>query len=340
MRENDTGRPVGESRPAAELIRDISWGYRPAIVLLSAIRLRIFDAVAAGPATGPELAKRLGLNGRALAIVLDALVSLGLLAKSEGRFRVDPEIADLLVKGGELYQGNILDHRYNLLGRWTDLPRVLEEGGPARVMRSGRTPEEWREFILGMVDVAGASIDAFLEAVDLSGRSRLLDLGGGPATYSIGLCGKYPGLHAVLFDLPETIAIAREEIERHGLADRIETMPGDYLADPIGGGYDALLVSNILHSLPPGEIVSLLGKARSAMIPGGLAVVRDFHLEEERTGPLESALFAVNMLVSTEGGNCYTDSEMIEALRRAGFVDTETRRITPISSIHTGYVPG
>ncbi len=46
------------------------------------------------------------------------------------------------------------------------------------------------------------------------------------------------------------------------------------------------------------------------------------------------------MLVSTEGGNCYTDGEMIEYLQRAGFVDTGTRPITPVSSIHTGYVPG
>lgn len=343
MNERDTDR-TGKSRKSSRsidgLIRDISWGYRPAIVLLAANRLRIFDRLADRPGTAPELAERLGLNERALTILLDALAALELLQKRGDRFMIAPDVGEHLVTGGKHYQGNILDHRYNLLRRWIDLPRVLEEGGPARIMSSRRTPEEWREFILGMVDVAGTSIDAFLGALDLEDRRRMLDLGGGPGTYSIALCRKYPDLRAVLFDLPETVPIAEEQIELHGLTERIETLKGDYLADPIGNGYDVLLVSNILHSLSFVEIVELLEKARSAMIPGGLAVVRDFHLDEERTRPLESALFAVNMLISTEGGNCYTPKEMMEALRQAGFVNTGTKPISPVSSLYLGSVPG
>jgi len=111
------------------------------------------------------------------------------------------------------------------------------------------------------------------------------------------------------------------------------------MADPLGEGYDALLVSNIVHSLSYGEIVSLLKKARTAMIPGGLAVVKDFFLGENRTRPLESALFAVHMLVSTEGGNCYTPKEMKEALRLAGFVRIRMKSISPVSSLYLGSRP-
>ncbi len=323
-----------------EFIREISWGYRPAILLLTANKYRLFDSLAEGPRTAQQLSERLGLHERALGIILDALAATGLLRKEENGYEIVEAARDILVTGGKGYQGNILDHRYNLLERWADLPRVLERGGPAKIMRSKRTPAEWREFILGMVDVAGASVDAFLEALDLSGRRRLLDLGGGPGTYSIALCGRYPDLRAVVFDLPETVEIAKEQIERHGLTDRIETAAGDYLTDPLGEGYDTLLVSNILHSLSFDEIVTLLGKARSAMIPGGLAAVRDFHLDESRTHPLESVLFAVNMLVSTEGGNCYTPGEMREALRLAGFSGIRAERISPVASIYLGSNPG
>ena len=342
MDEKKQGRPAGDRESSGSMdvfVRETSWGYRSAILLLTANRLRIFDSLAGEPSTAPLLAKHLGLNERALAILLDALAALGLLLKRGDRFLVGTEVRDILVRDGKNYQGNILDHRYNLLHRWVDLPRVVEEGGPAGIMRSKRTSREWREFILGMVDVAGTSADAFLEALDLSGRRRLLDLGGGPGTYAIALCRRYPDLLAVIFDLPETVPIAKELIERHGLTGRIETMEGDYLADPLGEGYDTLLVSNILHSLSYGEIVSLLEKARSAMIPGGLAVVRDFHLDENRTRPLESALFAVNMLVSTEGGNCYTPNEMKEALRLAGFVRIRMESISPVSSLYFGSSP-
>ena len=342
MNEKKPGRPAGTTisdDSMGQLIRETSWGYRSAIILLTANRFRIFDQLAGEPSAVPQIAERLGLNDRALTIFLDALAAMGLLRKSGERFLVDPGVRDLLVTGGIRFQGNILDHRYNLLRRWIDLPRILEEGGPARIMRTKRTNEEWREFILGMVDVAGTSADAFLGALDLEGRRKLLDLGGGPGTYAIALCRRYPDLQAVLFDLPETVPIAKEQIERHRLTGRIETMTGDYMADPLGEGYDVILVSNILHSLSFGEIVGLLVKIRSAMTPGGLAVVRDFHLDESRTGPLESALFAVNMLVSTEGGNCYTPAEMEEALGKAGFVRVRTKSISPVSSLYLGSKP-
>ena len=322
------------------LIREISWGYRPSIILLTANRLRIFDRLEGGPAAPAELARSLKLDERALTILLDALAALGLLSKGRDGYLVPPEAREILVKDGKRYRGNILDHRYNLLRRWTDLLNVLEQGGPARIMRSKRTPEEWREFILGMVDVAGSSVDAFLDALDLEGRSKLLDLGGGPATYSIALCERHAELRAVIFDLPETTAIADEEIERRGLTGRIGTVSGDYLADPLGEGYDAVLVSNIIHSLSFDETVRLLGKARSAMIPGGLIAVRDFYIEEDRTAPLESVLFAVNMLVSTEGGDCYTPAEVEKAMRLAGFAGFEQIRITPVSSLYIGTNPG
>ena len=342
MNEKKPGRPAGTTTSddsMGQLIRETSWGYRSAIILLTANRFRIFDQLAGEPSAVPQIAERLGLNDRALTIFLDALAAMGLLRKSGERFLVDPVVRDLLVTGGIRFQGNILDHRYNLLRRWIDLPRILEEGGPARIMRTKRTNEEWREFILGMVDVAGTSADAFLGALDLEGRRKLLDLGGGPGTYAIALCRRYPDLQAVLFDLPETVPIAKEQIERHRLTGRIETMTGDYMTDPLGEGYDVILVSNILHSLSFGEIVGLLEKVRSAMTPGGIAVVRDFHLDESRTGPLESALFAVNMLVSTEGGNCYTPVEMEEALGKAGFVRVRTKSISPVSSLYLGSKP-
>jgi hypothetical protein len=325
----------GVSDALEDRLSEMSWGYRPAILLLTANRLRIFDALRSGPAAAGDLAIRLGLDTRALTIFLDALAATGLLVKSRGQYRCRAGIGDYLFKGGKRYQGNILDHRFNVFIRWTDLPRVLKEGGPSKAKRSRRTRDEWREFILGMEDVARRSTGALLGALDLSGREMLLDLGGGPGTYSIALCRRYPKLRAVIFDLPETVEIAKTQIAENRLENRIETSSGDYLVDPIGNGYDAVLISNIVHSLSPAEFGLLAEKVYAATVPGGLVAVRDFYLDESRTRPLESALFAVNMLVSTEGGDCYTPSEVKSVLRSAGFVRLRMKAISPLSSLYT-----
>jgi DNA-binding transcriptional ArsR family regulator/SAM-dependent methyltransferase len=326
----------GSCDALGDRIREMSWGYRPAILLLTANRLRIFDALDKEPAAADDLARRLGSDARTVTILLDALAAMGLLVKRRGLYRCRAGVEDYLVTGGSRYQGNILNHRFNVFERWIDLLRVVKEGGPAEVMRSRRTPDEWHDFILGMDDVARQSIDALLGALDLSGRKRLLDLGGGPGTYAIALCRSYPDLRAVIFDLPETVEIARDRIEEHHLERRIETSAGDYLRDPIGRDYDAVLISNIVHSLSLDEFALLAEKVRAAMAPGGLVVVRDFYLDESRTNPLESALFAVNMLVSTEGGNCYTPSEVKGVLRSAGFVRLRMRAISPVSYLYMG----
>jgi DNA-binding MarR family transcriptional regulator len=317
-------------------IREMSWGYRPAILLLTANRLKVFDALSIRPSAASDVARRLGLDERAITVVLDALVAMGLLEKREKVYRCRADVKNVLVPGGKRFQGNILEHRFNVLQRWMDLPRVVRKGGPAKVMRSKRTSDEWRDFILGMDDIASQSAEPFLDALDISGRKRLLDLGGGPGTYAIALCMRYPGLQAVIFDLPETASIARTLIKRHGLAKRITTMAGDYLRDPLGNGYDVVLISNIVHSLSLDEFSLLMRKACAAMTPGGMVAVRDFYLDESRTRPLESALFAVNMLVSTAGGNCYTPSEMKAVLRSAGFGRLRMKKISPVSSLYLG----
>jgi predicted O-methyltransferase YrrM len=323
-----------------ERIRELSWGYRPAILILSANRLRLFDALSGRPMTPAGIAHRLGLDERALTIVLDALVSLGLVIKRGGTYRCGAAVKDLLVSGGSRFQGNILDHRFNVLERWMHLPFVLEEGGPAEFARPKRSPAQWRHFILGMEDIARESIAPFLRAFDLGGRRRLLDLGGGPGTYTIALCRRYRRLEAVLFDLPDTIPIARTQIREAGLEDRIKTVTGDYLADDIGRGFDAVLLSNIVHSLSLTEFLALARKVHLALDDGGIIAVREFRLDESRTSPPASALFAVNMLVSTDGGNCYTASEIEKTIRRAGFTGLSTIAVTPLANLYIGTKAG
>ena len=335
-RGQGTRNSSGGGGPIDARIRELSWGYRPALIILTANRLRLFDALSDRAMTSLGLARKLGFDQRALRIVLDALTALGLLLKRKNHYRCRREVKDLLVVDGAHYQGNILDHRFNVLERWMDLPRVVERGGPAKLMRSKRSPREWREFILGMDDVSKESPAPFLLAMNLKGRNRLIDLGGGPGTYTIALCRKYKRLEAVLFDLPETVSIARKQIREAGLEGRIKTEAGNYLTGDIGRGFDAALLSNIIHSLSGKEFLMLARKVFRALDEGGIIAIREFRLDENRTNPIGAALFAVNMLGSTEGGNCYTQSEIKKTLGRAGFVKLRTATVTPQANLYLG----
>lgn len=336
-------RPLEKAAPAREGIPEeierISTGYRNSILLLSANRLGIFDSLAGGPAPADVLARRLKLNRRALAITLDALAAMGLLNKRKGIYSCKPSLLPYLVTGGERYFGDLLNHHFNSLLNWMDLPKAVRHGGPARVGELKRSAKEHREFILAMSNLGRRYAEETLEYVDISRFKRMLDIGGGPGTFSIAFCKKNPGLSAVVFDLPQTIPIARDEIKRANMQHRIETAPGDFNMDPIGGGYDLVLISSILHSLSHTRTAALLGKVHRAMDPGGLLVIREFYLDETRTSPVHSAVFAVHMLISTDGGNCYTRSEITSAMRRSGFTGIKSRRTAMRWAVYTGRKP-
>jgi predicted O-methyltransferase YrrM len=315
---------------------EITGAYRQAVVVLTANRLRLFDSLAKRPGTAGALARRHGLDERALTILLDALAALGLLTKKGRTYSCKPFAARYLASGSPLFIGNMIDHRFNLISSWIRLPDVVKKGSPVHPPEQRRSAKEHREFILAMADIGRRSAKKMLDTIDLAGSKNMLDLGGGPGYYAIAACRKHPGIHAVVFDLPETKPIAREEIRRAGMQKRIDVIGGDFLKGSFGSGYDLILISNIVHSLSYREMTRLFGKAHRAMAAGGRVIVKDFYIDEKRTSPVESALFAVNMLVRTKSGNCYTSSEISGALRKAGFTGIRRHRTAAVSILYVG----
>ncbi len=61
-------------------------------------------------------------------------------------------------------------------------------------------------------------------------------------------------------------------------------------------------------------------------MPGGKVLIRDHVMDPARTYPPQGALFAINMLVGTEGGDTYTFDEIEDGLAAAGFVDVKMVR--------------
>jgi len=159
---------------------------------------------------------------------------------------------------------------------------------------------------------------------------RILDLAGGPAAYAILMCQACPGATCVTVDLPAISAEAKGYVAQFGLADRIECRAGDYHADEYeADSYDIVTIFGALHQESPAAIVDILKRARRALRKGGRLLVLDMMTDATHTAPKFSALFAVNMALTTENGWVFSDEELKGWMREAGFDPGETQPVPP-----------
>lgn len=303
------------------MLLSVSGGYWAGCALQAAVRLQVFTALAAGPLAAVELAARLECDGRATELLLDALAAMGLVIKEQGVYRNSDEARELLVADSPRYMGYIILHHHHLLDGWAQLDQAVKTG--QRVQKRSYGAEiERQSFLMGMFNLAMAIAPRIAGEIDLSGRRRLLDLGGGPGTYAIQFCLANPELSAVIIDRPTTEPFARQTAERFGVAERIDFLSGDFTVDPIEGGpYDVAWLSHVLHSNPYEECERLIEKSVDSLAAGGLILIHDFILNDAKDGPEFPALFSLNMLLAGNGGRSYAESEIRAMLSRAGVRD-------------------
>ena len=160
--------------------------------------------------------------------------------------------------------------------------------------------------------------------------ARILDLAGGPGAYAILMCQANPGATCVTVDLKAISAEAAGYVAKFGLSDRIECRAGDYHADEYEqGAYDVVTIFGALHQESPEQIVDILRRARRALRKGGRLFVLDMMTDATHTAPKFSALFAVNMALTTENGWVFSDEELKGWMREAGFEPGATRPVPP-----------
>jgi len=303
--------------------------------LFAANELGIFDLLASGRSlTAAQAAAELGTDEDSTARLLGALAAIDLLEHDDDRFANSLAAEEFLVSG----RPESLATWVSLLGGWNQtfgkLPESVRTGEPAEVPEEklGESPEYTRRFILGMHDYAIGPGRELARHLDLGGRRRLIDPGGGPGTYSILLAEANPELECVVFDLPEVVEIANEVIADHDLQDRVSTVPGSYHSDDFPTGFDAGLVSNTLHQEDWDTCVSILRKAHAALEPGGLMVVQAMFLNEQGDGPVWPALHNLLMLLVYRGGRAYSVEQTFRMLEEAGFTNPEHHRMSPFNA--------
>jgi ubiquinone/menaquinone biosynthesis C-methylase UbiE len=170
---------------------------------------------------------------------------------------------------------------------------------------------------------------AVARKIPLRPGERVLDLGGGPGTYAVAWADACPGAGITVFDTPATLRVARKILREKGAERRVRLLEGDFLVDPIGGPYDFVWISQILHAYSKSDCVKLLRRAHSALVPGGRVAVQEFLPAEGKTSPAGPVFFSVHMVAVTEGGRAYTGREIAAMIKAAGFRKISAARPDP-----------
>lgn len=311
-----------ETRTPGRIMRMAS-AFQESAVLFAASDLGVFKTLAGGTGMGGDaLASALALDRRGLGLLLDACTATGLLEKSDdGLYRNSAESEAFLVPGrpGDLSQA--IRYNRDVVAAWGRLADLARTGRPVEnpALHLGDDNARTRDFVLAMHGRALAMGPLVVPSLDLAGRQRLLDAGGGPGTFAVLAARANPGLRCTVLDLPAVAAIADGLIAAQGMAGRVTTLPGDYHTTPFPGGMEAVNFLGVLHQESPEAIRALLRRAHEALVPGGVVHVLDMMTDASRARPPFSALFAVNMALTTENGWVFSDRELEQWLREAGF---------------------
>jgi hypothetical protein len=317
--------------PDPSPIMQLSTAYWAAQTLLTANRIGLFELLGREARSSADVAQALGADERATRLFLNACAALGLLERTGERYSPSPLAAAFLVSGRPGFLGNALRYSDNLYATWGDLEKSLRSGAPAVPPQSylGDDPRRTRDFVYGMHDRALGIGQALVGLVDLNGRRRLLDVGGGPGTYAALFAKRYPELRATVIDLPHVVAIANEIIQSMGASGAVTTHAGDYLTCELPGGQDVVLVSGVFHRETEATCRALIARALAALVPGGLLVVSDVLADAGGASPPFAALFGLNMLLTARDGGVHADADVAAWMEQAGCARTERKAFPP-----------
>ena len=300
---------------------DMIFAFQKSRVVLTAYELDIFTALGDEEKTAGKVSKALGTDERATDRLMNALCALGLMRKEGEKYANIPLASRFLVRGKPGFASGLM-HLVHLWDSWSTLTEAVRQGTSVTHRPTDERGEKWlRSFIAAMHDRAYRTAPAIVGLLDLSGVSRVLDIGGGSGAYSMAFVRARDDIRATVFDLPNVIPLSRKYLEKEKLSDRIQTKPGDYNLDEFDRGFDLHFLSAIIHSNAADENRKLIKKCFRALNANGQIIIQDFVMDEDRISPVFGALFALNMLVGTASGDTYTESEITSWMVEAGFKD-------------------
>jgi ubiquinone/menaquinone biosynthesis C-methylase UbiE len=324
-RKSAKGRIRRGEEVTSERLQQLGFAYAPPLIISAAVSNKVFDTLENGSKTVEQVSKETGTSVRGLRAIMDALVGLELLNKDrQSRYSLTPESEAFLIsnKPGTVagFFSSILPQ---LNSRWLRLSEALRDGRPVVAVNQEAEGTEFFsqlvENIIPMSYPGAQKLGDHLKLAKATNDVRVLDLAAGSGIWGIALVQKSPRVRVTAVDWAGMIPTTKRVTEKFGVHDRFHFVDGDLLEADFGKGYDVATLGHILHSEGEQRSRQLLKKTFGVLKPGGIIAIAEWLVNDRRTEPTHSLMFAVQMLVNTERGDTFSFNEIKSWLEDAGF---------------------
>ncbi|MDF3130529.1 methyltransferase [Kiritimatiellaeota bacterium B1221] len=302
---------------------DLASGYWKSFAIGTALELNIFSELSEREQDIESLSKSISCAPLHLEALLNSLCGMGLLDKKKNHFFLHPDQKAYLDPRSPDNMLGAFAFNQDLAGLWMKLPGCIRSGEPVLPDNPhlGSDPDRTRRFVEGMHSRAGLMARNLLPCLHPPGGSKVLDVGGGPGTFSLKLAERDPSLEITVLDLPPVVKAAAEIHAGNPALGCITFQGGDYHHCDYPRNQDTLLYCGALHQEPDEGLDALLEKMKAALKPGGQLVVVDLMLNPDRCTPVYSALFELNMMLMRPHSKVHTSRELTQRLEHCGFRD-------------------
>jgi ubiquinone/menaquinone biosynthesis C-methylase UbiE len=315
------------AQPTPDRIMQFITGGWATAILGSAAKHGIFNALGSNGDDAKGVAKKTGISERGSQALLDGLTALGLVNLSNGHYRNTPEAEAFLIKGKPAYLGAMGEVMAGSLNDWTTLADAAKTGNPTAGFHADMADNDfWHILVPAIAPLSFPVAQIIGERLGIAnaGAIRWLDVGGGSGVWSAVWLGANKQAKGVQLDWPVVNKIAKGFVGNFGVADRFETIDGDFHDVDFGSDqYDYAVYGHIAHQETPKDNVEVFRKFRKALKPGGTLIVNDFILTDDRQGHPFALMFAAQMLLVTKGGNAWRQADYRAWLAEAGFKSIE-----------------
>jgi ubiquinone/menaquinone biosynthesis C-methylase UbiE len=286
---------------------------------------KVFDVLQNGSKTVDQVKKETRASARGLRAIMDALVGLELLKKDrQSRYSLTAESRAFLISKmpGTLagFFGSILPV---MVSRWLGLTDIVRGGRPAVAVNLESEGTEFFsqlvETIIPMSYASAQKLSDHLKVANAKNEMRAIDLAAGSGIWGIALAQKSPRLRVTAVDWAGMIPTTKRITKKFSVRDRFDFIDGDLLEANFGNGYEIATLGHILHSEGEERSQQLLKKVFRALTSGGTIAIAEWLVNDDRTKPLPSLMFSVQMLVNTEKGDTFSFNQIKSWLEEAGF---------------------
>lgn len=312
-------------QPSPQLFFQTINAHQRTEALKAAIELEVFTAIGEANTTAAQIAQRCEASERGMRILCDFLTIHGMLTKQNGQYALTLDSATFLDKRSPAYLGTAIEFLCSpmLTEGSKHIADAVRKGGTAMENDGTVGPDNpiWVKFARGMAPMMAMPAQLMAKLVDPNPdrKLKILDIAAGHGLFGITFATNNPQAEITAVDWKAVLEVAKENVQKAGVADRYQTIEGSAFDVDFGSGYDLVLITNFLHHFDPPTNETLLRKIHNALADGGRAVTLEFVPNDDRVTPPDAAGFSMMMLSGTPSGDAYTFAELERMFSNAGF---------------------